>query len=605
MDLLWRGGSVFALRRFTIPDGYSYTRLVLHVLLPVHPPSANQSLLLKKAHARIDSGFVYQSILNTVELRQKQSEAALANKSVAELSSATSSSAASPLAQLDRRSCGSTHRIAYEFLNMFSLQTSSWAAADEVKVESQSLLAFYQIPMVSFVIRGIQLLVHMALCGLQMGAQPTLRALDAMEPRLPALTALEVCQLLSVLSLVLDRLHQNVDAEANLVAKSSDMLSQLLRSANGLFLCAFALRAGSLVASDYASARLMYEAFGYILAAYSMVLALGLLKLLSRVSRPFGVLVIAIDQMLRSIDMYLVFSVILMLAAGFAFFGLARVDGYEPPEGSDAFGRFSWYMLPAFAFIAPPFAAIDEFKGGAALFMLVYLFFTTKVLQSLVMAIFATAHSRVFNESENEYVYESHRALFEYRHVLLRLPPPLNMPIILWSLGSRGGRWALRRLCSLSGLQLADADLDEPSVKDAYAQRHTTFARLTTFAQLTQAGSRHDMYGSEQSEELRMSAALKAAVATFRKAEATTRESTTSLDKLRQQLQAMQQQQSDLRSDMLAHMSAMRSDMMSKLAALETSIAPQHAPSSGPGIFGVGQQDRGTYRSAFSERFMA
>ena len=68
-----------------------------------------------------------------------------------------------------------------------------------------------------------------------------------------------------------------------------------------------------------------------------------------------------------------------MLSAGFAFFGLSRVDGYVPPANDYAVNRHSWYMLPAFAFIAPPFAAIDEFKGGAALFMLIYLFFTTKV----------------------------------------------------------------------------------------------------------------------------------------------------------------------------------------------------------------------------------
>lgn len=53
MDLQWRGGSVSALRRFTLPDGYPFARLALHVLLPIHPPCADPSLLLERARSRV------------------------------------------------------------------------------------------------------------------------------------------------------------------------------------------------------------------------------------------------------------------------------------------------------------------------------------------------------------------------------------------------------------------------------------------------------------------------------------------------------------------------------------------------------------------------
>lgn len=117
------------------------------------------------------------------------------------------------------------------------------------------------------------------------------------------------------------------------------------------------------------------------------------------------------------------------------FFGLERVGAYSYDDDDDAVAnRHTWYMLPAFAYIAPPFSGIpeDAFAGASALFMLVYLFFTTKVLTSLIMAIFATAHTRVFRDAEIEYVYESHYALFEHRHVLLHLPPPLNLPFFAY-----------------------------------------------------------------------------------------------------------------------------------------------------------------------------
>ena len=59
------------------------------------------------------------------------------------------------------------------------------------------------------------------------------------------------------------------------------------------------------------------------------------------------------------------------------------------------------------------------------------------------MTIFATAHSRVFKNAEIEYIYESHFALFEYKHMLLRVPPPFNLVYIIY----RVTAVSLRRVC--------------------------------------------------------------------------------------------------------------------------------------------------------------
>lgn len=64
--------------------------------------------------------------------------------------------------------------------------------------------------------------------------------------------------------------------------------------------------------------------------------------------------------------------------------------------------------------------------------MMVYLFFTTKVMQSLINAIFAGAIGQIFKDSEIEYIWITHLSLYDHRHVLLALPPPLNLPFVLY-----------------------------------------------------------------------------------------------------------------------------------------------------------------------------
>jgi len=471
---------------------------------------------------------------------------------------------------LDRELCN--------LLSESALQRASSARLSlEVAVEPQSLLAFYRIPMVSFVMRGWAHLVGMALCGLQIALSTSTEEVAQREMEIalglhddgakavPALSATELAQFVNVAALVLDNLLATVDAEAALLARSTDLLRGLEVNAHRLFLASYVLRIASTLVVDPSTARLLYEIFGFSLAVYSTILSVGLLRLFSRASRPFGVLVIAIDRMIRSIDMYLLFSTILMLSAGFAFFGLSRVDGYVPPANDYAVNRHSWYMLPAFAFIAPPFAAIDEFKGGAALFMHIYLIFTTKVLTSLIMAIFATAHSRVFNDAENEYVYESHKALFEYRHVHLRLPPPLNLPIVVVGLLSHVAR---------RGWVFASSSRSTPEERRSLVQARCVTRPSRALAQL------------QRQQPPRISIAP--FVDSFMRAEAVAHERG-SLESLGEQMNAFhhqqQQQHLDLKSDVSARVTELHGDMSERLAAIESCLRG-NAPRSG-GFFGL------------------
>lgn len=132
-------------------------------------------------------------------------------------SSAPSDTVAVRAARLDRELCN--------LLSESALQRASSARLSlEVAVEPQSLLAFYRIPMVSFVMRGWAHLVGMALCGLQIALSTSTEEVAQREMEIalglhddgakavPALSATELAQFVNVAALVLDNLLATVDA---------------------------------------------------------------------------------------------------------------------------------------------------------------------------------------------------------------------------------------------------------------------------------------------------------------------------------------------------------------------------------------------------------
>lgn len=112
--------------------------------------------------------------------------------------------------------------------------------------------------------------------------------------------------------------------------------------------------------------------------------------------RPFGVLLLALEQMMQQVKMFIILSLVLICAMAFGLMGLARSGSFDEATLSGHFDRHRWFLLPAFAYVAPPFADIDQFDGFAAIVMMVYLFFTTKVMQSLINAIFGRAINEIF-----------------------------------------------------------------------------------------------------------------------------------------------------------------------------------------------------------------
>jgi len=246
-------------------------------------------------------------------------------------------------------------------------------------------------------------------------------------------------QLVWVVGLALDVADQEiatrrVHAHASFFARSS-----------WFYVVPLTLRIACLFVDDPShTARPLYVAHIATLSVYAIIIALGVLPILSRMSRPFGVLVLAIEQMLVAVSQYIVFTMVLYLAMTLGMLGLTNSGLYSPaiqPKSKfsevGAFGdtvRHPAYLMPAFAYMAPTFAPLADFDGfSAQVIILIYLFFTSKVLVSLIMAIFTSAHSRVFKNSELEYTFSSHLALFAYQHAIDPLPPPINLPIVLFN----------------------------------------------------------------------------------------------------------------------------------------------------------------------------
>ena len=67
--------------------------------------------------------------------------------------------------------------------------------------------------------------------------------------------------------------------------------------------------------------------------------------------------------------------------------------------------------------------------------MWTYVLIGSIVLVNLLVAMFADTYNRVKEASEQEYTYMRYKRIFEYRHILLTLPPPFSTPIALFEIG--------------------------------------------------------------------------------------------------------------------------------------------------------------------------
>ena len=452
MDLAWRGGGADDSKGFApepLPEGYPYHRLALHVLLPFYPPAGRRAARMQSVKGSTE--FLMQAVLATMRTRSEEEARAVSHTCHTDISEAAGQTAA-----------GSHARMQSEIKNILGTETRAIPPKSRRSHQGgdrhpfSHLIAFYRIPAVSFVLRFDAHLLCLAACAVQLQLAATPQQLDALRPELPPFSSIEAFQLVNTLAMSCDRLLKVVDCDPLYSPhQSRSPLKRSLLQIDWLFFAAAVVRIASMLASEYATRRALYSVHLGLLSVHGVSIVLGLLPFLGRVLAPLGVLILAIEQMLAAVAMFILFSLVLIGAMCFGLMGFSRSGSFDD-DPSHGFDRLSWYLTPAFAYVSPPFSNIAQFDGVSSCVMLIYLFFTTKVLQSLINAIFAGAITKIFRESAIEYVWLQHQSLFNHRHVLLAVPPPLNLPIVIYVLGRVLSRVVQR---GIGTVVMADADL--------------------------------------------------------------------------------------------------------------------------------------------------
>ena len=150
--------------------------------------------------------------------------------------------------------------------------------------------------------------------------------------------------------------------------------------------------------------------------------------------------------MMIDLSLFLVFSTVIVLGFCLAFIGLSEtaqpIGGPHPGLPATKVTDDDKDGEPDIALVWRPFWAmfadfeLDELGTipfGLPL-MWVYALIANVLLVNMLVAMFVETYSRIKNNAEIEYIYERSLHIFEFQHVVHTLPPPLNVPSLLWSL---------------------------------------------------------------------------------------------------------------------------------------------------------------------------
>ena len=200
-----------------------------------------------------------------------------------------------------------------------------------------------------------------------------------------------------------------------------------------------------------------YEGYAVIISIKVILVFLLLFPFLSE-WRPLGVLIIVVTRMVNDMTTFIILFMVVTLGFSFSLLGLEYAGHYDRPDSDH------WSTNGLFTPFWAVFGEFDMTTWGIfpALVLWTYILIGSVSLVNLLVAMFADTFARVKENSEREYVYLKYMRLFEYRNVLLRLPPVLNAPVILLDFFSSVSVYC--RACSKAGSRrLLDHPLTDAS----------------------------------------------------------------------------------------------------------------------------------------------
>ena len=260
---------------------------------------------------------------------------------------------------------------------------------------------------------------------------------------------------------------------------------------------------------DYTLRRQLYTANGYIMAFATFFAFFHLLEAFSQ-SEDVSVLVIMIARMMDDLIVFLKLAIIIILSFTASFVGLEWVGsmdlsdeepnlqeemavdfeqsqqtpvhlgdgnieehfGYGPSFSSRLF-RFGYGLsedqsgnafsrgdeakpgfpigVPMWGFIGEV-GPLDSFDTVADIWMWIFVFVSTVILVNLLVAMFADTYSHTKENSKTEALAARYRRIFEHKRLMTVLPPPLNLPYVLFFLSCHYLKAAVNGCSAVCGL---------------------------------------------------------------------------------------------------------------------------------------------------------
>jgi len=215
--------------------------------------------------------------------------------------------------------------------------------------------------------------------------------------------------------------------------------------------------------------------------------------------KPLGVLVVTLGDMVADVANFSVLLGVTICTFMVAFTGLQRAGSFHSePDGLDG-QRVDAIDGPLYSPWWALFAIYDptQYNVVGLIFMWLYIFCTSIVLVNLLIAMFSETFNRVASSASEEYQHMFFDKVQEHQHVLLALPPVLNLPYAWFDLLRMMWPFGLGCLCRGKGAGGAGPAAKTSSLREASS---TSAAQRPSVARPPSYRSRHVLV-EEQSEE--------------------------------------------------------------------------------------------------------
>eukprot|EP00316_Scyphosphaera_apsteinii_P022830 CAMPEP_0119346800 /NCGR_PEP_ID=MMETSP1333-20130426/108193_1 /TAXON_ID=418940 /ORGANISM="Scyphosphaera apsteinii, Strain RCC1455" /LENGTH=1308 /DNA_ID=CAMNT_0007359319 /DNA_START=65 /DNA_END=3991 /DNA_ORIENTATION=+ len=418
MDIWWRGGT--HRHNTNVSERYSMIMVLIQAIFPVdrlvhymHGFWKSQWQPKPTPQRSLVQGSLFGAVMDTLKLARSERWNARKDSPPADQAQAEDDLASAVQATKD------------------SLMRQNQAQDDLAAKKLARKIAFYDTPVVKFVLRIASHSVFLVLYTM------TLTQCDSSKLYstgwYPSLSKFEGCFVVYGISIILDDTRSMIEG-------GSHYTPLLIMAANALLGTTIVLRLISLV-NDMP---VLYQAYQLTLAVNSILICVRTLLYRSH-SYDVGVLVIMIRRMISDLQIFMEMFLFVVIGFSLAFHGLYKGhtlersedgnSGIFPSEGTSIFWTGSPLMVPFWAvYGAFEIDTLYDAPLGVSQLMWVYVLVSSIVLVNLLVAMFSDTYTRIKDNSELEFKFERYLRIHALMHVVHRVPPPFNLPLVAYAI---------------------------------------------------------------------------------------------------------------------------------------------------------------------------